>query len=75
MHELASELFPLPRSLTGDGVRQTLNRISDFLPGLSIHRRIGPATIAIDHNNRPINDEHWKSIRSSENVEKLQARR
>ena len=37
MHDLATELFPLPRSLTGDGVRQTLSVLQRELPGLRMH--------------------------------------
>ena len=32
MHSLMAELFPICRSLTGDGVRQTLARLSDIVP-------------------------------------------
>lgn len=37
MHELATELFPICRSITGDGVRQTLRILEGHLPGLAIH--------------------------------------
>ncbi len=37
MHRFATELFPICRSLTGDGVRATLAAIRDRLPGLVIH--------------------------------------
>lgn len=37
MYELVKELFPICRSITGDGVRQTLSIIKRILPGLSIH--------------------------------------
>jgi len=32
VHELAAELFPLPRSLTGDGVRETLRLVAEQVP-------------------------------------------
>lgn len=37
MHELASRLFPICRSLTGDGVRQTLRILQELIPDLMIH--------------------------------------
>ena len=36
MHELAAELFPICRSITGDGVRQTLHILQEHVP-LTIH--------------------------------------
>lgn len=36
MHALAAELFPIPRSITGDGVRDTLQRLSEHVP-LVVH--------------------------------------
>jgi len=36
-YDLARDLFPICRSLTGPGVRETLTRIKDELPGLTIH--------------------------------------
>lgn len=36
MHQLAQDLWRTPRSLTGDGVRATLARLSDIIP-LEIH--------------------------------------
>ncbi|MEO8614521.1 MAG: DUF4910 domain-containing protein [Luteolibacter sp.] len=36
MHALASDLFPICRSITGDGVRETLRRLIDEIP-LEIH--------------------------------------
>lgn len=37
MHALARQLWPLHRSLTGDGTRQTLQIIGELLPGLTLH--------------------------------------
>ncbi len=36
-HRLARELFPICRSLTGPGVRETLAILSGYLPGLAVH--------------------------------------
>jgi aminopeptidase-like protein len=32
LHRLIAELYPIPRSLTGDGVRKTLERIGEIIP-------------------------------------------
>ena len=37
IHKFAKELWPLNRSITGDGVRATLNRIKFHLPKLQIN--------------------------------------
>lgn len=37
MHALAAELFPICRSLTGNGVRETLAILQRELPGLTVH--------------------------------------
>ena len=36
-HALATELYPICRSLTGPGVRKTLSILAEQLPGLTIH--------------------------------------
>ena len=47
MHEWASQLFPFNRSLTGDGVRQTLDYIKEQLPHLEISE-VASGTSAFD---------------------------
>lgn len=37
MHALATELFPIPRSLTGNGVRETLKILQVHLPELKVN--------------------------------------
>ena len=37
MYNLAKELFPLCRSITGDGTRATLQRIQQEIPQMCIH--------------------------------------
>jgi aminopeptidase-like protein len=37
IYNLATKLWPINRSITGQGVRETLNVISDILPNLKIH--------------------------------------
>lgn len=37
MHAFAAELFPICRSITGDGVRRTLSHIRQHLPDLAVH--------------------------------------
>ena len=37
IHSLAAKLWPINRSITGEGVRQTLKIISNILPGLKLY--------------------------------------
>lgn len=46
-HDLARELWPFNRSLTGQGVIETLKRLGQDLPGLSIHQ-VASGTSAFD---------------------------
>ena len=39
MYELAKRLFPIARSITGDGVRETLNILKEYLPNLQIYEQ------------------------------------
>lgn len=47
MHRWASDLWPLNRSLTGEGVRATLAFLKDLLPSLTIHE-VSSGTQAFD---------------------------
>lgn len=37
LHDLAKRLWPIHRSITGDGTRETLSILKEYLPGLTIH--------------------------------------
>ena len=47
MHGWARDLFPICRSLTGDGVRQTLGYLKNIIPALAVHE-VPSATPAFD---------------------------
>lgn len=37
LHRLARQLWPINRSITGDGVRETLSILREYLPSMTIH--------------------------------------
>jgi aminopeptidase-like protein len=47
MHDFIARLFPICRSLTGDGVRETLAILGEHLPGLTVHE-VPSGTAAFD---------------------------
>jgi aminopeptidase-like protein len=47
IYNLCKTLFPICRSITGNGVRTTLNIIKDHCPGLQIHE-VPTGTLAFD---------------------------
>ena len=47
MYGWACDLFPICRSITGDGVRQTLAYLAELLPNLTTHE-VPTATQAFD---------------------------
>lgn len=49
MYELAGKLFPICRSITGDGVRQTLAFLQEEIPGMTIHE-VPSGTAVFDWN-------------------------
>ena len=44
-YALAQDLWPIPRSLTGPGVRQTLARLAEDLPALTVHEIASGASV------------------------------
>lgn len=49
MHKWASDLFPINRSLTGNGVRETLAYLKELIPQLTVHE-VKSGTQAFDWN-------------------------
>ncbi|NVO32558.1 DUF4910 domain-containing protein [Hymenobacter lapidiphilus] len=47
LHALMARLYPICRSITGDGVRQTLDVVREYLPGLVVHE-VPSGTPALD---------------------------
>lgn len=47
MHSLAQRVWDFPRSITGNGVRDTLKVFSEYLPGLEVHE-VESGTVVLD---------------------------
>ncbi|MCE5181774.1 MAG: DUF4910 domain-containing protein [Anaerolineaceae bacterium] len=47
LHSWATDLWPINRSLTGAGIRKTLDYLGDLLPGLTVHE-VPSGTLAYD---------------------------
>ena len=45
LHALCARLFPLPRSITGDGVRQTLTTVGETIAAVAPHARLQVAEV------------------------------
>jgi aminopeptidase-like protein len=45
MHALAADLFPICRSITGDGVRETLGRLRELIPVETVEVPSGTAVL------------------------------
>lgn len=45
VYEFATDIFPVNRSLTGDGVRETLRRIQRLIPDLKIHEAVSGSKV------------------------------
>ena len=53
MLALVRELYPLPRSITGDGVRATLDRIAERLPAPLERHEVPSGTAVLDWSVPP----------------------
>jgi len=65
MHRLAVELYPICRSITGNGVRETLRRLQAHLP-LTVHEVPTGTRVFDSLRTAPLTDGQRSALRSHE---------